>query len=84
MIPPAVQVTLSYGPATPQQAASWRRLWDLIWAGVEHQSANALNEGEEKPETARPLRKPPKRLDTDESIRPRSQGTKPRGRNPHR
>ena len=50
MTPPAVQVTLSYGHATPQQAASWRRLWALIRAGVEKQSASALNQCAEKPE----------------------------------
>jgi hypothetical protein len=50
MTPPAVQVTLSYGPATPQQAASWKRLWDLIRAGVENQSASDPDECAEKPE----------------------------------
>jgi hypothetical protein len=54
MTPPDVQVTVSYGPATPQQAASWRRLWDLIMAGVENQSASAPNECAAQPETATP------------------------------
>jgi hypothetical protein len=61
------------GEPTPLQLSSWRRLWALLLAPVESQSAGTVNESAAKPETARPLRRQPKRLDGDESIRPRKQ-----------
>jgi hypothetical protein len=64
---------IAAGEPTPLQLSSWRRLWAILLAPVESQSASAVTECTAKPESPTPLRRQPKRLDADEPIRPKSQ-----------
>ena len=59
---------IAAGEPTPMQLLAWQRLWAILLAPVESQSASTVDGGEAKPETATPLRRPPKRLDADKSI----------------
>jgi hypothetical protein len=73
----------SGGEITPLQLSSWIRLWSILLAPVESQGASMVDASEAKPETATPLRRPPKRHDANKSIRSRSQDTKPPSRHHH-
>jgi hypothetical protein len=58
---------------TPLQLSSWIRLWSILLAPVDSQSAGTVNECAAKPEPATPLRRQPKRLGADEPSQPRKQ-----------
>jgi hypothetical protein len=66
-------VQISTGEPTLLQRAAWQRLWDILLAPVESQSASTVNECAAKPEPATPHRRQPKRLGADEPSRPRKQ-----------
>jgi len=64
---------ISAGELTPLQRAAWHRLWAILLAPVESQSAGTVDGGEAKPEMATPLRRQPKRSEADAPIWPKRQ-----------
>ena len=66
-------VRITRGEATPLQLSAWRRLWAILLAPVENQSASTVDECAAKPETVTLLQRRSKRLNADELIRPQKQ-----------
>jgi hypothetical protein len=70
----AVEVSLQVVTnPTPAQRAAWARLFTILLAPVESQSAGAGNESMASPETAIPLQRQPKRPNAGEPSRRRKQ-----------
>jgi hypothetical protein len=64
---------ITAGDPTPLQLSAWRRLWAILLAPVESQSAGTGNECPAKPETATPHPRQRMLFGADKPIRPRKQ-----------